>query len=56
MTETIETESSQDELASDDDFLLYELPRRNLTRLSKALELQLIFMELPNTVALQMQR
>ena len=31
MTETIETESSQDKLASDDNFLLYELPRRNLT-------------------------
>ena len=26
MTEIIETESSQDELASDDDFLLYESP------------------------------
>ena len=37
MTEIIETESSQDKLASDDDFLLYELPKRNLTQLSKAL-------------------
>ena len=37
MTEIIETESSQDKLASDDDFLLYELPKRNLTQLLKAL-------------------
>ena len=28
MTEIIETESSQDELASDDDFLLYESPKK----------------------------
>ena len=51
MTEIIETESSQDKLASDDDFLLYE------SRLSEALEFpQLISMELPNTVELQMQK
>ena len=30
MTEIIETESSQDELASDDDFLLYESPKNKL--------------------------
>ena len=30
MTEIIETESSQDELASDDDFLLYESPKKKL--------------------------
>ena len=30
MTETIETKSSQDELASDDDFLLYESPKKKL--------------------------
>ena len=28
MIEIIETESSQDELASDDDFLLYESPKK----------------------------
>ena len=31
MTEIIETESSQDELASDDDFLLYESPKKKLS-------------------------
>ena len=30
MTEIIETESSQDKLASDDDFLLYESPKKKL--------------------------
>ena len=30
MTETIETESSEKELASDDDFLLYESPKKKL--------------------------
>ena len=30
MTEIIETESSQEELASDDDFLLYESPKKKL--------------------------
>ena len=30
MTEIIEAESSQDELASDDDFLLYESPKKKL--------------------------
>ena len=30
MTEIFETESSQDELASDDDFLLYESPKKKL--------------------------
>ena len=30
MTEIIETESSQDELASDDDLLLYKSPKRKL--------------------------
>ena len=30
MTEIIETESSQEELASDDDFLLFESPKRKL--------------------------
>ena len=30
MAEIIEAESSQDELASDDDFLLYELPKKTL--------------------------
>ena len=44
-------------LASDDDFLLMNHQKRNLTWLSKALEfLQLISMELHNTVALQMQK
>ena len=38
MAEIIETESSPDELASDDDFLLYESLKRNLTWLLKALE------------------
>ena len=49
MTRSIETESSKEELASDDDFLLYESPKK------KALEFpQLSSMELPNTVTLQM--
>ena len=30
MTKSIETESSQEELASEDDFLLYELPKKEL--------------------------
>ena len=30
MTQIIETESSQDELASGDDFLLYESPKKKL--------------------------
>ena len=30
MTEIIKTESSQDELASDDDFLLYESPKKKI--------------------------
>ena len=30
MTEVIETESSQDELASDEEFLLYESPKKKL--------------------------
>ena len=30
MTETIETESSEKELASDDDFLLFESPKKKL--------------------------
>ena len=30
MTETIETESSEKELASDDNFLLYESPKKKL--------------------------
>ena len=48
MTKSIETESSQEELASDDDFLLYESPKK------KALEFpQLTSMELPNTVTIQ---
>ena len=52
MTEIIVTESSQDELASDDDFLLYESPKKNLTRLLKVLEFpQLIPTELPNSHA-----
>ena len=55
MTEIIETESSQDELASDGDFLLYE-SKKKTCRLSKALEFpHLISMELSNTV-LQMQK
>ena len=54
MTGIIEAESSQDKLASNDDFLSYGSPKRNLTRLSKALKFpQLKSMELPNTVALQ---
>ena len=50
-------QSSQDELASDNDFLLYQSQKkRNLTQLLKALDfLQLISMELPNIVMLQMQ-
>ena len=52
MTEIIDTECSQDELASDDDFLLYESPKKNLTRLLKVLEFpQLIPTELPNSHA-----
>ena len=51
MTEIIKTESWQDELASDDDFLLYKSPKK------KALEFpHLISMELSNTVVLQMQK
>ena len=58
MTEIIETESSQDELASDDDFLLYKSPKKklNLTLESIGELLQLILMELPNIVTLQMQK
>ena len=57
----ISRQSSQDELAPDDDFLLYESPKKKLsswlTQLLKALEFpQLISMELPNTVSLQMQK
>ena len=55
--EIIETESSQDKLASDDDFCYINHQKRNLTQLLKALEFpQLISMELLNTVLLQMQK
>ena len=36
MTEIIETKSSQDELASDDDFLLYESPKKKLNSTLKS--------------------
>ena len=57
MTEIIETEISQDELALDNDFLLYESPKKkvNLT-LGSIGVFQLISMELTHTVALQMQK
>ena len=57
LTEIIETVSSQDELASDGDFLLYESPKKKLNLTLEALGfLQLMLMELPNTVMLQMQK
>ena len=58
MTEIIETESSQDELASDDDLLLYKSPKRKLnsTVESTGVSSQLISTEFPNTVALQIQK
>ena len=37
MTEIIKTESSQDELASDDDFLLYESPKKKLNSTLKSI-------------------
>ena len=39
MTETIETESSEKELASDDDFLLYESPKKKLNSTLKSIGL-----------------
>ena len=46
-------QSSQDELAPDDDFLLYEPPKKKRTWLSKALEFpQLIPMGFPSSRAL----
>ena len=57
MIEMIETESSQDKLASEMIFCSMNHQKRKLTRLSKALDFpQLISMELPNTVAFQMQK
>ena len=38
MTEIIETESSQDELASDDDFLLHESPKKKLNSTLESIE------------------
>ena len=52
----ITTESSQDELASDDDFLLYESPPKKSLILESIGVSWLIFMELPNPVVLQMQK
>ena len=37
MTEIIETESSQGKLASDDDFLLYESPKKKLNLTLKSI-------------------
>ena len=37
MTEIIETESVQDKLASDDDFLLYESPKKKLNSTLKSI-------------------
>ena len=56
MIEMIETESSQDKLASEMIFCSMNHQKRKLTWLSKALDFpQLISIELPNTVAFQMQ-
>ena len=42
MTEIIETKSSQDELASDDDFLLYEYPKKKLNSTIKSVGVSLV--------------
>ena len=42
MTEIIETKSSQDELASDDHFLLYEYPKKKLNSTIKSVGVTLV--------------
>ena len=56
MTEIIMAETSQDKLATDD-FLLHESPKKKLnSSLGRLNFLQLVCMELCNTIALKMQK
>ena len=57
MTEIIETKSSQDELASDDDFLLYESPKKKLNSTLKSTGVSPVnIYGVENTIVLQMQK